>query len=174
MRYLGYEPPPHCSRLFTSSIQLGYIPTARKIATLRILLKPDKLPSLTTSYRPINLISSTLKLFQSVIDQRLRFLLEYVGFINKHQSSFRKATSTDDHLSRLSQSIMECFNRREHVVAAFFDVEKGFDNVYHNELRFKVFQLDLPTKMTHWLSDFLFGRLIQVSVNNFLSNQINP
>ena len=28
--------------------------------------------------------------------------------------------------------------------------------------------------MTCWLSDFLVGRLIQVNVNNFLSNQINP
>ena len=27
--------------------------------------------------------------------------------------------------------------------------------------------------MTRWLSDFLVGRLIQVNVNNFLSNQIN-
>ena len=32
----------HLARLFTSSIQLGYIPTAWKIATLRMLLKPDK------------------------------------------------------------------------------------------------------------------------------------
>ena len=28
--------------------------------------------------------------------------------------------------------------------------------------------------MTCWLSDFLVGRLTQVNVNNFLSNQINP
>ena len=28
--------------------------------------------------------------------------------------------------------------------------------------------------MTHWLSDLLVGRLIQVNVNDFLSNQINP
>ena len=27
--------------------------------------------------------------------------------------------------------------------------------------------------MTHWLSDFLVGWLMQVNVNNFLSNQIN-
>ena len=32
----------HLARLFTSSIQLGHIPTAWKIATLRMLLKPDK------------------------------------------------------------------------------------------------------------------------------------
>ena len=83
----------HLARLFTSSIQLGYIPTAWKLATLRMLLKPDK---------PVNL------------------------------------------------------------------------TVWHNGLRYKIFQLGLPTKVTRWLSDFLVGRLIQVNVNSFLSNQINP
>ena len=164
----------HLARLFTSSIQLGYIPTAWKLATLRTLLKPDKPVTFTTSYRPISLISSIMKLFERVIEQRLRSHLEDIGFINKHQSGFRRAKSTDDHLFRLSQSIIESFNRGEHVVAAFLDVEKAFDNVWHNGLRYKIFQLGFPTKMTHWLSDFLVGRLIQVNVNSFLSNQINP
>ena len=34
--------------------------------------------------------------------------------------------------------------------------------------------LDLPTKMTRWLSDFLVGRVIQVNVNGFLSDRISP
>ena len=141
----------HLARLFTSSIQLGYIPTAWKLATLCMLMKPDKLPSLTTSYRPISLISSIMKLFERVIEQRrLRSHLEHIGFRNKDQSGFRKAKSTDNHLFILSRSIMESFNRGEHVVAAFLDVEKAFDNVWHNGLRLKIFQLDRPTKMTHW------------------------
>ena len=148
----------HLARLFTSSIQLGYIPTAWKLATLHMLLKPDKPVTLTTSYRPISLISSIMKLFERVIEQWLRFHLEDIGFINKHQSGFRRAKSTDDHLFRLSQSIMESFNRvSEHVVATFLDVEKAFDNVWHNGLRYKIFQLGLPTKMMRWLSDFLIG-----------------
>ena len=53
----------HLAWLFTSSIQIGYIPTAWKLATFRMLLKPDKLPSLTTSHRPISLMSSIMKLF---------------------------------------------------------------------------------------------------------------
>ena len=120
------------------------------------------------------MISSIMKLFKRVIEQRLRSHLEHIRFINKHQSGFRKARSTDDHLFRLSQSIMESFNRGEHVVAAFLDVEKAFDNVWHNGLRYKIFQIDLPTKVTRWLSDFLVGRLLQVNVNSPLSNQINP
>ena len=139
-----------------------------------MLLKPDKLPSLTTSYRPISLISSIMKLFERVIEQRLRSHLEQIGFINKHQSGFRRAKSTDDHLFRLSQSIMETFNRGEHAVTAFLDVVKAFDNVWHNGLRYKLFQLDLPTKMTCWLSGFLVGYIIQVNIDSFFSTQINP
>ena len=123
----------HIAKLFTSSIQLGYISSSWKIATLRMLLKPDKLPSVTTSYKPISLISSIMKLFERAIEQRLRSHLENIGFLNKHQSSFKRAKSTNDHLFRPSQSIMESFNRGKHVVAALLDVEKVFD---------------LPTKMT--------------------------
>ena len=50
----------------------------------------------------------------------------------------------------------------------------AFDNVWHNGLRYKIFMLDLPTKMTRWLSDFLVSRVIQVNVNGFLSDQISP
>ena len=78
--------------------------------------------------------------------------------------------STDDHLFRLSQSVMESFNREEHVEADFLDVGKAFDNVWHNGLRYKIFMLDLPTKMTRWLSDFLVGWVIEVNVNRFLSD----
>ena len=59
-------------------------------------------------------------------------------------------------------------------MAAFLDVEKALDNVWHNGLRYKIFMLDLPSKMTRWLSDFLVGRVIQVNVNGFLSDKISP
>ena len=135
----------HLARLFTSSIQTSYIPTAWKLATLRMLLKPDKLPSLTASYRPISLISSIMKLFKRVIEQRIRSYLKDLGFINKYQSGFRQNKPTDDHLFRLSQSVMESFNPGfnggKHVVAAFLDVEKGFDNVWHNGLRYNFIHL---------------------------------
>ena len=114
----------HLARLFTFSIQIGYIATAWKLATLRMLLKPDKLPSLTTSYRPSSLMSSIMKLFEWVIEQRLRSYLEDIGFINKYQLGFRQNNSTVDHLFRLPQSIMGSFNRGERVVAAFLVIEK--------------------------------------------------
>ena len=135
----------HLAWLFTTSIQIGYTPTAWKLATnLRMLLKPDKLPSLTTSYRPISLTSSIMKLFERVIEQKLHSYLENIGFINKYQSGFRQNNSDDDHFFKLSQNITERFNRGKHVVAAFLDVEKAIDNVWHNGN--KNVMLDLPKK----------------------------
>ena len=111
------------SEALTSSIQLGYIPTAWEIDTLHMLLKPDKLPSFS-SYRPISLISLIMKLFERVIEQRLRSHLEKIEFLNKDYSGFKRAKSSDDHLFRLSQSIMESLNRGEHVAAAFLTSKK--------------------------------------------------
>ena len=73
----------HLARLFTSSIQTGYISTTWKLAIFRMLRKPDELPSLTTSYWPISLMSSIMKLFKRVIEQRLHSNLEDIGFINE-------------------------------------------------------------------------------------------
>ena len=70
-----------------------------------------------------------MKLFERVIELRLRSCLQDIGFINRYQSGFIQAKSTDDNLFRLFQSDMESFNRRELVVPAFLDVEKAFDNV---------------------------------------------
>ena len=109
-----------------------------------------------------------------VIEKRLRKHLEDNSFFSKYQSGFRKSKSTNDHLFRLSQTIMESFNRLEHVIAAFLDVEKAFDNVWHNGLGYKIYQLDLPTKLCRWLSDFLVGRVIQVKIECFLSQKVYP
>ena len=157
------------AQAFAISPKLGFIPYVWKVAVLCMLIKPDKLPSQTTSYRPINLLSPIMKLFEWVIEKRLQKHLEDNGFFTKYQSGFRKSKSTNDHLFRLSQTIMESFNRGEHVIAAFLDVKKAFNNVWQNGLRYKIYQLDLPTKLCRWLSDFLVERVIQVQIEGFLS-----
>ena len=115
-----------------------------------------------------------MKLFEWVIEKRLQKHLKDTGFLSKYRSGFRKAKSTNDHLFCLSQTVMESFNRGEQVIVSFLDVEKAFDNVWHNGLRYKIFQLGLPTKVIRWLSDFLVGRVIQVKVDSFLSSKIYP
>ena len=69
---------------------------------------------------------------------------------------------------------MESFNRGKHVTAAFLDVEKAFQNVWHNGLRYNIYQLNLLTKLCGWLSDFLIGRVIQAKTEGFFSPKVYP
>ena len=134
-----------------------------------MLIKSDKPPLQTTGYRSISLLSAIMKIIERVIEKRLRKHLKDNGLFSKYQSGFKKFKSTNDHLFRLSQTMMESFKRGEHVIAAFLDVEKAFNNVWHNGIRYNIYQLDLPTKLCKWLSDFLVGRVIQVKIEGFLS-----
>ena len=69
---------------------------------------------------------------------------------------------------------MESFNQGEQLIAAFLDIDKAFDNVWHSGLRYKIYQLDLPTKLCRRLSAFLVGRVIQVKIEGFLSPKVYP
>ena len=113
-----------------------------------------------------------MKLFKWVIEKCFRKHLEDNGFFCKCHSGIRKSKSTNDHLFHLSQTIMESFSQGEHVIVAFPDVEKSFNNVWHNGLRYKIYQLDLPTKLCRWLSDIPVGRVIQVKIEGFLSPKV--
>ena len=113
-----------------------------------------------------------MKLFERVIEKNLRKHLEDNDFFSKYQSGFGKSKSTNDYFFRLSQTIMESFNRGPHLIAAFLDFEKAFNNVWHSGFRYKIYQLDLPTKLYRWLSDFLVGRVIQVKIESFSSPKV--
>ena len=106
------------------------------------------------------------------MEQRLRSYLEDIGLINKYKSGFRQSKSTDDHLFRLSQSVMETFNRREHVVAAFLNVEKLLTMFGTMDSGIKFLCLTFPLK-SHVGSVFLAGRVIQINLNCFLSDKIS-
>ena len=77
-------------------------------------------------------------------------------------------SSLSDHHGKL-QSRRTCYSGLR-----FLDVEKAFDNVWHNGLRYKIYQLELPTNLCRWLSDFLVGRVIQVKIEGFLSSKVYP
>ena len=136
-----------------------------------MLIKPDKPPSQTTSYRPISLLSAIMKLFERVIEKRLRKHLEDNGFFSKYQSGFRKSKSRNDHLFGLSQTIT---GKLQTCNSGLPRCRESIDNVWHNGLRYKIYQLDLPTKLCRWLSDFLVRRVIQVKTEGCLSPKVYP
>ena len=156
------------------SLELGFVPRVWGVAVLCMLIKPGGPPSQTTGCRPIGLLGAVVGLFEWAIGRHLRKCLGGNGFFSRCQSGFRKSRSANDHLFRLSQTIMERFNRGEHVVAAFLDVGGAFGGVWRVGLGCRVYQLGLPAGLCRWLSDFLVGRVVQVKIGSFLSPEVYP
>ena len=111
-----------------------------------------------------------MKLFERVIEKRLRKHLEDNGFFSKCQSGFRKSKSTNDHLFRLSQTIMKSFKSCN---SGFPRCRESFRQCLAQWTQVQ----NSPAWSAHqalWLSDFLVGRVIQVKIEGFLSPEVYP
>lgn len=80
-------------------------PSTWKIGRLVLLRKGDKPLGDPTSYRPLCLLDCLGKLFEKILDSRLRHHLDDTGGLDERQFGFRKGRSTTDALNELSSTI---------------------------------------------------------------------
>ncbi|KAK6729671.1 hypothetical protein RB195_006614 [Necator americanus] len=80
-----------------------------------------------TSYRPIRLLCHTMKVFECVLEARLRKIVS----VSLNQCGFVKDCSTVDAIHAV-RILLEKHREKNHSVhLAFLDLEKGFDRVPH-------------------------------------------
>lgn len=64
--------------------------------------------------------------------------------IRPKQAGFRLHHSTTTQLVNIVDEILNSLNGRHNKAAAFLDVEKSFDKIWHDGLIFKIFILGVP------------------------------
>ena len=160
--------------LYNLSFKHGYIPQNWKNITTIMIPKPGKNRHDIKNYRPISLINCLEKILEKIITDKLLSFVNSKNIINKEQSGFQKYKSTNDQLFQLTQSITQNFNRNHNTAAVFLDIDKAFDRVWHDGLRYKLLQHSVPTSLVRWISDFLKNRKIKIKINNTKSKIINP
>ena len=120
------------------------------------------------SYRPVSLLSNIGKLLEKIITNSLYDWAEELGKLNNIQSGFRKNKSTNDQLFRLTQAIIEGFNRKHITTAIFLDVEKAFDRVWHKGLLEKLRRIDTPPTLLRIIASFFRDRDVWVKKQNYI------
>ena len=147
---------------------------AWKQAKVIMLPKPGKDLTKPTSYRPISLLPAIGKVFERIIASRLSTFLEKTNYFDENQAGFRKNRSTLDQLFKLSQSVSTALKKHKKAVGVFLDVEKAFDAVWLEGLKYKLgtVEVGLPTKMIRLLSSFLINRHLRVHQDSAISNKI--
>jgi hypothetical protein len=139
-----------------------------------MLHKPGKDKKLPGSYRPISLLSCIGKLFERTISKRLNLQLEEKKFFNQFQRAYQKGKEGAEHIFRLTEQLTAAKQRGYRTAVVSLDVEKAFDAVWHNGLRYKISmkQLDLPIKLVRLLSNYIADRTIQVRVGQSCSRDV--
>ena len=152
----------------------GHYPMIWKRDIRQMILKPNKKKSVPGSFRPISLLCNLGKVLESIVTTRLYSWAESTKLLPTEQSGFRKKRSVNDRLFQLTQIVAQQFARRrtQHVGVIFLDIEKAFDRVWHNGLRYKLLNLDLPPLLARWISNFLKDRVVQTFIKGTTSTDV--
>ncbi|CAF3428385.1 unnamed protein product [Rotaria socialis] len=147
----------------------GTFPNSLKKAVILPILKPNKDPSLSTSYRPISLLPTIGKVFEKVIYNRLYSFVERKNLINRFQSGFRRKHSVLDQHLRLEHVIREALVSQNVVFVVYLDLKAAFDSVLHHKLLFKMASIGIGGRLLRMIQSFLTSRTFQTYVNGSYS-----
>ncbi|CAH2090098.1 unnamed protein product [Euphydryas editha] len=121
----------HLTKLFNMILNTETVPKKWCSSDIILIFKKGN-PQDIGNYRPISLLSSTYKLFASIILKRITQEIDNAQPIE--QAGFRSGYSTMDHIQTIEQIIEKYreFNRPLYV--AFIDYSKAFDSISHNSI----------------------------------------
>lgn len=155
--------------LFNTALRLRYIPTEWKKAKIIMLPKPGKPLEKPDSYRPISLLSSIAKLFEKLFLRRLKHVTDELNIVPDHQFGFRNKHSTVEQIHRVSHTIRQALETKQHCPTIFLDVKQAFDRVWIDGLLHKVSRY-LPSQYVQILESYLKERYFQVQYGEATSS----
>src|SRR5580698_2974818 len=151
----------------------GYFPRQWKMAFGVMLPKPNKDASVVTNYRPISLLDSMGKLFKKVITRRMHRHFQDINFFNPYQRAYLEKKEASEHIYCLGEEIRLAKAKGWTTTVVSLDVEKAFDSVWHDGIRFKLNAMKLPVKLVRLLSSFLTDRTIKVRISHRYSKSVS-
>ncbi|KAK9876130.1 hypothetical protein WA026_011247 [Henosepilachna vigintioctopunctata] len=170
--------PPNAINLvkniYNRCLELSYFPKAWKAATTILIPKPNKDHTSPDNYRPISLLNVLGKIFEKILNERLRDFAESRNIIPPFQHGFRPHHSTYDPLIKLHTDITNALNSGECVIGIFLDVQRAFDQVWHAGLVRKLLSIGLPIHFVKLIHSYLSDRTIRIKQNDAFSEPFTP
>ena len=117
--------------------------------------KDNKDESHPRSYRPINLISTMLKLYERCILEKISIIVH--NNIDHRQYGFRPHKGCSDHLVTLVTDIREAHDKGHTVGIVSLDATQAFERVEHDDLLEKMIKIGIPGKLVKRIIDVRYS-----------------
>ena len=144
------------AKIFTIFIRKGEVPNEHKQGLWKALGKyMDSRRFDVAQQRPISLMSTFGKLFESIINKRLCSFLQRRGLISPEQFGFRERVGVLDHYLTLNNIVLHRASQRKKTWIAFVDVAKAFDQVNQRFLYYKMLKMGIDINIIHIVKSLL-------------------
>jgi len=154
--------------IFKKCLELGSFPSSWKYANVQPVHKKNCRQD-KSNYRPISLLCICSKIFEKIVfDGMYKFFVEN-NLLSPNQSGFRPGDSTINQLLAITTEIHNAFENRQETRAAFLDISKAFDKVWHPGLIFKLKQNGINGNLLNMLEHYLSDRKQRVILNGIES-----
>ncbi|KAL4104668.1 hypothetical protein QTP88_019950 [Uroleucon formosanum] len=160
MKILSRLHPEVLLNLYNKCIDLGRFPKPWKRARLVLLRKDNKPLDQASSYRPLCLLDSCGKLFEKLLDNRIREHLEAKNGLADTQYGFRKGRSTIHAVHKLMSIVNNC-GKDVRVGVLTLDIKNAFNSASWNIIMREAYEKDIPPYLCRVLDDYLRNRKLQ-------------
>lgn len=114
-------------------------------------------------HRPISLTSCVTKLFERLIQGRLEYLAETLGWVPDFQFGFRRGRSSLDAVALLVTDIYRAFGERKNLMALALDIKGAFNSIRPGKVIEELITLDAPTRIINFVGFLISARNLYFS-----------
>lgn len=156
--------------LFNHMIRNNYFPNSWKIAKVTPIPKPNKDSKVIVNYRPISQLSCIGKIFEKIIENKIRNHFIRNNLYDDNQFGFRPGRSTCHALADIQNEIANALNHGRVLMMVLFDIKAAFDTVWHDAIIFKLFQNGVNMNVIKMVRSYLSNRKFYVEFCGEKSN----
>lgn len=161
----------YLTHIYNCILRHGHFPRQWKCAEIKMILKTGKPTEKASSYRPISLLAGFSKIFERILMTRMFECKNFAQSIPNHQFGFRKEHGTEQQLARVTQFILNAYEKKQYCSAVFIDICEAFDRVWHEGLLSKLAKL-LPAVLWNVIKSYLTDRTFIVNGNEGTKSRI--
>ena len=161
---------PYLQLLINTSIVTNTFPLKWKHALIKAIHKKGEVND-PSNHRPISLLPVTSKILEKIVTRQLLEYLENENLINDCQYAYRRKTSTEDALLKISELVYKAIDENSLSLLVLLDLSKAFDSVNHDILLKKLSQLNIQTS---WFDSYLKHRSQSVVLDRRTTSSPRP